>query len=258
MLESIAKFSNDAVGLEKTLKFSQFSSHVIAALSTTSVEATRWNATKGHINTARRFFRLFKWIDCFNAAQAQFSAPAPTPKIKPTASTSEKPEKAVVTPAPFESSNIKILLTVSKLSLLGLYLFMEMFVITDVIGLTTYSWSGPLQLEALKVWFYSLAVSILLGLYELSTLPNSSNSALEAKKATKSAAASTPPGQDAVQAKRHAIYKQLIVDLSDIIVPGHVAGWFPVDTVTVGIAGSISGLLGAHSAWERVNGPLFG
>jgi hypothetical protein len=74
-------------------------------------------------------------------------------------------------------------------------------------------------------------------------------------------ATSAPPTsqqQDALQSKRRAIYKQLVVDLSDIIVPGHVAGWFPVDDVTFGVAGSISGLLGAHSAWERVNGPLIG
>lgn len=128
---------------------------------------------------------------------------------------------------------------------------------TDSVGLTSFSWTGPLQLEALKVWFYSLAVSILLGLYELSTLPDTVAS--EAKKTPTSASSPTPPGKDdAVHSRRRAIYKQLVVDLSDIIVPGHVAGWFPVDAVTVGVAGSISGLLGAHSAWERVNGPLLG
>lgn len=122
-------------------------------------------------------------------------------------------------------------------------------------GLTSYPWSGPLQIEALKVWFYSLAVSILLSLYDLFTLPSSNVSE------TKSTPTSVPPTsqkQDALQSKRRAIYKQLVVDLSDLIIPGHVAGWFPVDNVTVGIAGSISGLLGAHSAWERVNGPLIG
>lgn len=107
------------------------------------------------------------------------------------------------------------------------------------------------------MWLYSLAVSILLGIYELSTLASSS-AAPEGKKSTKSGSSGGAPGQDAVQAKRRAIYKQLVVDLTDIIVPGHVAGWFPVDAATVGVAGSISGFLGAHSAWERVNGPLFG
>ncbi|KEF55952.1 uncharacterized protein A1O9_07532 [Exophiala aquamarina CBS 119918] len=254
MLQSIAKFSNDAVGLEKTLKFTQFSSHVIAALSATSLEAARWNNTKANINTARRFFRLFKWIDCFNAAQAQLSPPATVSQEKSSERTSEKTKQPADPPRP-ESDNLKVFLTVSKFSLLGMYLFMEMFVITDSIGLTSYPWSGSLQIEALKVWFYSLAVSILLGLYELSILPSSS--APEAKGKAKSAPPASPP-QDESQPKRRAIYKQLVIDMSDLIVPGHVAGWFPVDTVTVGVAGSISGLLGAHSAWERVNGPLLG
>lgn len=122
-------------------------------------------------------------------------------------------------------------------------------------GLTSYSWSGTLQVEALKVWFYSLAVSILLGLYELSTLPSASSSEI---KTTPKSAPQPSPSLDELQSKRRAIYKQLVVDTSDLIVPGHVAGWFPVDAVTVGVAGSISGLLGAHSAWERVNGPLLG
>jgi len=122
------------------------------------------------------------------------------------------------------------------------------------VGLTTYPWSGPLQVEALKVWFYSLAVSILLGLYQLSSLP--SPGASETKDAPGSAPPASP-SQDELQSKRRAIYKQMVVDMSDIIVPGHVAGWFPVDAITVGVAGSISGFLGAHSAWERVNGPIF-
>lgn len=80
---------------------------------------------------ARRFLRLFKWIDCFNAAQAQFLLASTGPAVSQQTSSSEKPPKTAATVKQPEVDSTKALLGGLKFSLLGIYLFMEMFVIVS-------------------------------------------------------------------------------------------------------------------------------
>ena len=65
---------------------------------------------------ARRYFRLFKWIDCWTTAYNQYHTHlAPSPVSKPAS----------------DVENIKVVLTVAKFSLLGMYLFLEMFTLVS-------------------------------------------------------------------------------------------------------------------------------
>lgn len=104
----------------------------LEAIFATLIGSLFANSNPGFL--ARRFFRLFKWIDCFNVAQSQLSSPPAGTQVKPAESTSEKPEKPVAPQNP-ESNTLKALLMISKFSLLGIYLFMEMFVIVRLIFL---------------------------------------------------------------------------------------------------------------------------
>lgn len=95
-------------------------------------------------------------------------------------------------------------------------------------------------------------------MYELRTLPSPVPTSISSTEKTTGTATDNESEahklNQATRRKRRAIYKQLAADATDFVIPVWVAHWYPVDALTVGIAGSINGLLGAHSAWERVNG----
>jgi hypothetical protein len=132
---------------------------------------------------------------------------------------------------------------------------------------TTYSWAPWLQVEALKFWFYALAVSFCSGVVELYHLDQQTDDAVPdngdekpnrpkrnvktrtaEKEEEKSQAVSS-----AVQSQRRTIYRQMTIDACDLLIPGSVVGWIPLDPMVVGVTGSLSAVLGASQVWERVN-----
>ncbi|KIW32031.1 uncharacterized protein PV07_03610 [Cladophialophora immunda] len=264
MLQSITRFSNDALGVEKSLKFLQSTSQIAATIGYLSPdEAAQWLTVKNHFALARRYLRLFKWIDCWNMAYSQYqSFPA-------SGTAKDKPSKQSQPPA--AQSNIHFLLIVSKWSLLGMYLFLEMFTIVDAVLGTWRPWAVTTQNEALKFWFYSLSVSVALSLYELlfvspdSALARNDQSADQKKTALTTVEKANEKGavqpkereqskaRHAQSAKRRATVRQLVIDSCDLLIPGTAVGWFPLDPVTVGAAGTVSALLGGSEVWHRVN-----
>lgn len=83
-----------------------------------SLQLTNW------IVKGRRYFRLFKWIDCWNMAYSQYqSYLAPRQDAR-------APKEASTRPPPARD-NVHFLLLVSKWSLLGMYMFLEMFTIVS-------------------------------------------------------------------------------------------------------------------------------
>ncbi|EXJ77592.1 hypothetical protein A1O3_09819 [Capronia epimyces CBS 606.96] len=275
-------------GIEKTLKLLQSVSQIgesIGDSSPTFVDLAQWTTAKNQFALARRYFRLFKWIDCFTVANAQYQAfgsTQPKGKDKGKGGTETATKTTVKTPED-PGDNFRVLLSVSKWSFLGIYLFLEMFTITNALSLTSYSWGPTVQIEALKFWAYSLAVSVILGIYELFQLGSDSTptpttepdgrgkhgreekttlvSGREEKTtpASSTTSASRPPSSSpgtsrSSQAhKRRAIYKQIVSDGCDLLIPASAVGWISLDPVTLGVAGSISAVLGASEVWARVN-----
>lgn len=133
--------------------------------------------------------------------------------------------------------------------------------------ITHNSWAPGLQVESLKFWFYSLAVSVLLGIYDLFMLDSSPATAepvisekakgkVTVKSGGKKASAvieAKPAAQNQNALKRQAILKGIVADSCDLLIPGSIVGWIPIDPVPVGIAGSLSAILGGSDAWARVN-----
>jgi hypothetical protein len=154
-----------------------------------------------------------------------------------------------------------------------MYLFIEMFTIIDAVLGTWRPLTITLQREALKIWFYALAVGVVLDLYQLafvdSTTPStapSGGSEGGKKNVTRAAAVrekgegdgltraeDVPPSPAPRDGARRALYRQLVIDSCDLLIPGATVGWLGLDPVTVGVAGSISAFLGGSNAWARVN-----
>lgn len=54
-----------------------------------------------------------------------------------------------------------------------------------------------------------------------------------------------------VDSERAAINKQLLQDLCDLVVPATTLGFTNFDDGFVGLAGTVSSLLGVHSQWKK-------
>ncbi len=121
------------------------------------------------------------------------------------------------------------------------------------------------QTEALKLWFYALSISVVLDLYEIfvvyadfaaapATTPTAEN-----EKPTSEGAEGKRDEREASEekvksiAKRRALYRQLVIDSCDALIPGATVGWLGLDPVTIGIVGTISAIVGGSDAWARVN-----
>ncbi|KAI4717876.1 hypothetical protein E4T48_05903 [Aureobasidium sp. EXF-10727] len=99
-----------------------------------------------HMLTARRYLRLFKWIDFGQLTlQSWKSEPDPSRRFLKTA----------------------------KNALLALYFFMEMFCIpdgakqTNAMTITNSPFIAALQHHALQTWFFAITVSLLLTMYDI-------------------------------------------------------------------------------------------
>ncbi len=130
-------------------------------------------------------------------------------------------------------------------------------------GATNTAWGPRLQLESNKFWFYGIAASILLSLCELLIPSPSSKSAvrkpekdttLRQNKTSKASRDNKQePGKKALERRDGEIYKQLIIDICDISIPGSFVGWIQASQVTVGIAMSISSALAARDIWNKLH-----
>lgn len=133
---------------------------------------------------------------------------------------------------------------------------------------TNTSWGPGVLRESLKFWFYALVASIFLSLYDLFIIWTAEQPVLEKEKddtsdisekdTTKSGASSTSKlptsSASAVTTRSEELYKKLLIDGCDILIPGSTLGWIPVDSLSVGITGCISTLTSMKDIWSRVAG----
>ena len=148
-----------------------------------------------------------------------------------------------------------------------MYLFVEMFTIADAVSGMWRPWAVTTQIEALKIWAYALAVSVLLDLYEIVVVYSKSLSSaagttisapdgaekIEEKDQDQVKVPSPMASDFSHDAKRRQLYRQLVIDSCDLLTPTVAVGWVLLDPIIVGAAGSISALIGGSDVWARVN-----
>lgn len=134
-----------------------------------------------------------------------------------------------------------------------------------------------MQEEALKMWIYGIAASIVLGLYELFTLYypvegmanlDGDQKAVGVKSRHDVPAATAVKSRDgdrngrhenssrpvkpaAFEGERRSIVKQLVVDCCDILIPTSAIGWVNLDGTYVGIAGAMSAGVSLSGMWMK-------
>ncbi|EKG11118.1 Peroxisomal biogenesis factor 11 [Macrophomina phaseolina MS6] len=262
---------NDAAALEKTLRLlqgiAQLSVSIFASVETEEAAqlADISGALRKHFALGRRYFRVFKWIDCALIA---------TDALRNNEALVES-----------EREGVLALLHIAKWSYLGMFLFTEAFTILDALGVHKTSWAPMFFVESMRFWFYSITCSIVLTCYDLyvnrseinqlraelgagksHANGDAANDAVEnekpAEKETKENAApelSKNPASDKEQAlkkakvRRLTLIRQLIGASCDLLTPGAVVNYTPVSPAAVAITSIISSLISSQDIWRKVN-----
>jgi len=126
----------------------------------------------------------------------------------------------------------------------AVYLSLDTVTYLDAAGIKPMSNAKRLQREAYRAWFVGLACNTIAGLYTLWQLrqrersidKKDGESLVESKK---------------LQRERTATNIQLISDLCDLTVPSSALGYANFDDGIVGLAGTVSSLIGAWGAWKK-------
>jgi hypothetical protein len=124
-------------------------------------------------------------------------------------------------------------------------------------GIWTTTWAADVFVEAMKFWFYSLILGVIVGvlqLYQLYMEP-----VVISEKKTEIGEKSKE-NEKMIQMmeiterkeKRTKIIKKIVVDGCDLFIPGSTTGWMVVSTANVGMLSVVSTVLAATDIWTRV------
>ncbi|KAI1416487.1 peroxisomal biogenesis factor 11 [Hypoxylon sp. FL1857] len=285
-LEQFIKFTTDSVGLERTFRLFQATVQILASFAipfdlllyvTLSTGATPSSssvrvilkALNQRLGLARRFFRLFRFLESFNAAQKLYY------KLSSPEAQKGKPRGYLVKAEPW--------LDVFARTFNGMYLLLEASTIVDALqipGLAVWTpeWERTITVEGQRFWLFSLVCGCLYNLLEIplaaaSTPPpelparekNAGEGSLKgiSKKGTdkpskemneKEAQAleeRTRIWRQQVSAKTYKLGRAATANALDIILPGSVVGWVKVQPGTVGLAMFVTTILTGMEVWER-------
>jgi len=119
-------------------------------------------------------------------------------------------------------------------------------------GVYKTTWAGPVFVEAMRFWFYSLVAGILLsvvGIWELYTTPLTVRIAGEKGKGRE---VKNEEAKKEWNKERAQLIKCLVIDGCDLFIPGSVTGWLPVSSQTVGYCSVISTVLAGSDVWVKI------
>ncbi|KAI9736501.1 MAG: Peroxisomal membrane protein PMP27 [Claussenomyces sp. TS43310] len=124
------------------------------------------------------------------------------------------------------------------------YLTFDAATVLDSVGIKKWDGAKRLTREAYRAWFAGLICSALGGLY------------FRYKLGEREAAVSKEDGEGVVESKRiqkerAALNLQLISDLCDMTVPTAALGLANLDDGIVGLAGTVSSLIGVYGVWKK-------
>lgn len=237
-VDHILKYLNTTTGREKLYRtiqyFSRFYAWHLFRQGADKATVARWNNLKTALGTGRKLFRLFKPIEFGKGAIAALNVP---------------------------DDVLRVSGAMKQIGYLGYYL-LEMFVYLHQIGFITLKNQKKIADTSFKFWAGALTVSILSGLYKLrqvqgriemlqrnSKLVKASTSEKDAQRAADLKFQEKTLGKE----KKDAVY-QLVQDAIDFVIPTSSVGWINADEGLVGIAGTITSIMGAQTQWKKVNG----
>ncbi|ORY61279.1 peroxisomal biogenesis factor 11 [Pseudomassariella vexata] len=216
------KFVATTVGRDKLLRtlqyFSRFYAWYLLRTNGTKAEIAPFEAMKKQFGLTRKLMRVGKNIEHFKAAATAADSKTMDPVLRYAA-------------------------VGRQLGYAG-YLTFDLATVLDAAGIKKWQGATRAGREAYRFWAMGLACSVVAQLYTLYQLKER-----EAKVDKKE-------GEGVVEAKRIAIERsasqlQLLSDLCDLTVPTSALGWVGFDDGFVGLAGTMSSLIGIYSQWKK-------
>jgi len=126
----------------------------------------------------------------------------------------------------------------------GGYLTLDMLTYLDAAGIRKSEATKRLQKEAYRFWLMGLLFSAVSGTYSLYSLRQQ-----EAKIDKKDGEGVVTSKR--IQKERAAVNLQLLSDLCDLTVPTTALGFASFDDGLVGLAGTVSSLIGLYGQWKK-------
>ncbi|CAG8978690.1 hypothetical protein HYALB_00004673 [Hymenoscyphus albidus] len=216
------KFVATTVGRDKLLRtlqyFSRFYAWYLFRTNATPGEIAPFEAIKKQFALARKLMRIGKNVEHLKAAAIASNSKSLDPIIKYCA-------------------------VGRQLGYAG-YLTLDAATVPDVAGIRKFEGAARLAKEAYRCWMFGLLFSTMSSVYSLYGLRQ------------QQARIDKKDGEGVVTLKRiekerAAINLQLISDLCDLTIPTSAIGLIGFDDGFVGLAGTVSSLLGLYSQWKK-------
>ncbi|KAK5109974.1 hypothetical protein LTR62_006341 [Meristemomyces frigidus] len=221
------RFVATTVGRDKTLRTVQYFSRFLAwytyrTNSPASTVATL-EAVKKVLGNVRKAMRLGKFVEHFKAAAVASDIKPSSPGFDPV---------------------LKYLAVGRQLGY-AFYILLDNVAFVDSSGIRKFGGAVRAQREAYRAWLVGLMCNVVAGLYTMYGLQvkqrkqrdgQDAEKAVEGKKLQKDVAAAR---------------LQLISDLCDIAVPATNLGLLNLDDGIVGLAGTLSSVIGLMAAWAK-------
>ncbi|KAI1423116.1 hypothetical protein F5Y12DRAFT_555357 [Xylaria sp. FL1777] len=195
--EQFVRFTTDAAGLERTFRLFQSTAQILssytlpfecllaalAILAPGSAGAADARATthaalvalRGQLALARRYFRLFRFLESFLAAQKLYASLSHGPLPPPPPTTSSSSSSSSSSSAPSTSSrfgNTAVWIDVFGRTFNGMYLLLEASTIADAQRIPGFAVWGPelearIAVEGQRFWLFTLVCGVLAGLVRI-------------------------------------------------------------------------------------------
>ncbi|KAI0009157.1 peroxisomal biogenesis factor 11 [Xylariaceae sp. FL0662B] len=279
--EQFVRFSTDSVGLERTFRLFQSLAQILSSFSlpfslllyllstsqTTSPPPSPavlhgiLGALRQRLALARRYLRLFRFLESFGAAQKLYASLS-------SSSHSSSP------------SAWADWLDVGARSFNGMYLLLEASTIVDALqvdGLAVWGpeWEPRVGVEAQRFWLFALVCAAGAGLLRIRDVlasapapaPAAGPQRVEKEKGKGKGKGKADEGgargdlkreragadrqRSEVRAKVYKLGRGVIANVLDITLPGSVVGWVKADSGTVGLAMFVTTILTSMDVWER-------
>ncbi|KAJ5612519.1 peroxisomal biogenesis factor (PEX11) [Penicillium lagena] len=217
------RFVATTVGRDKLLRtiqyFSRFYAWYLYRTNKPQSAIDPYNAIKKQFGTTRKILRIGKFVEHLKAAALALDNKSPIDPV------------------------LRYLAIGRQLGYAG-YLTLDTITVVDAIGVKKLASAKRLQESAYRAWGAGLACSAVAGIYTLFRLREQERGV------------NLKEGEGAVEAKklekeRAAVRIQLLSDLCDLTVPAAALGVASFDDGLVGIAGTVSSLIGVWSQWRK-------
>ncbi|KAI0408379.1 peroxisomal biogenesis factor 11 [Xylaria palmicola] len=221
------KFVATTTGRDKVMRllqyFARFYAWYLLRTNATRAEIAPYEAVKKSFGQARKLLRVGKNIEHVRAAAVAFDSLAAA-----------------------KSGGDPVLQYAALGRQLGYAGYLTADMLTVPTALNIRKWDGAQRAgrEASRFWAAGLACSVVAQVYTLYQLRQR-----EAKVDKKE-------GEGVVEAKkialeRYASQLQLLSDICDLAVPTSALGWTNLDDGLVGLAGTVSSLIGIYNQWKK-------